>query len=137
MTFKLRTQSETDIQSAILCALGKQGCRLKLRKGKSVTLELDGLYCLPGRVFWRANCGGLSISGRPMKGNPSGTADILGVLNGRPVALEVKTETGKQRDTQVHWQAVWESAGGLYAIVRSVGEAIRVVEEWEAQNVCI
>lgn len=130
MTFKLRTQSETDIQAAILCALGKQGARVVQKKGKP-TLERDGLFKAPGSVFWRANCGGLSITGRPMRGNPSGTADILGVVNGLPVALEVKRRTGKQRESQAHWQAAWEAAGGRYAIVRSVSEAVALRDEWK------
>ena len=123
----VQEQSEGDIQSAILHALGRQDVRMVAKRGRYVA-ERDGLYKRPGCVFWRANCGGLSITGRPMRGNPSGTADILGVVGGRSVALEVKTRTGKQRESQAHWQAAWEAAGGLYAIVRSVGEAVRAVE---------
>lgn len=131
MAFKLKapSPSETDIQSAILHALGRQDVRMVAKRGRYVA-ERDGLYKRPGCVFWRANCGGLSISGRPMRGNPSGTADILGVVNGRSVALEVKTRTGKQRESQAHWQAAWEAAGGLYAIVRSAREAVRAVDGW-------
>ena len=113
---------ESDIQSAILRALGQQDVRMVQKRGR-VVAEKDGLYKAPGSVFWRANCGGLSMSGRPMRGNPSGTADILGVVSGRPVALEVKRASGKQSEIQTHWQRVWEAAGGLYAVVRSVGEA--------------
>lgn len=125
---------ETDIQASILSALGRQDVRMVAKRGRYVA-EKDGLYKRPGCVFWRANCGGLSITGRPMRGNPAGTADILGVVNGRSVALEVKTLSGKQRETQAHWQAAWEAAGGLYAIVRSVGEAVRVVEGWKKLEV--
>ena len=131
MAFRLKALNplESDIQSAILNALGRQDVRMIAKRGRYVA-ERDGLYKRHGCVFWRANCGGLSISGRPMRGNPSGTADILGVVNGRSVALEVKTRTGKQRDSQAHWQAAWEAAGGLYAIVRSVGEAVSTVNGW-------
>lgn len=117
---------ETDIQASILAALGRQDVRMVAKRGRYVA-EKDGLFKRPGCVFWRANCGGLSITGRPMRGNPAGTADILGVVNGRPVALEVKTLTGKQRESQAHWQAVWKAAGGLYAIVRSAREAVLLV----------
>ena len=129
--FKLKPiqPRETDIQSSILAALGRQDVRMVAKRGRYVA-EKDGLYKRHGCVFWRANCGGLSITGRPMRGNPAGTADILGVVNGRSVALEVKTSTGKQRETQAHWQAAWQAAGGLYAIVRSVREAVGVVDGW-------
>lgn len=131
MAFKLKalTQSEGDIQSAILHALGRQDVRMVQKRGHYVA-EKDGLYKRTGCVFWRANCGGLSITGRPMRGNPAGTADILGVVNGRSVALEVKTSSGKQRESQAHWQAAWEAAGGLYAIVRSVRDAVLLVNGW-------
>ena len=125
----VQEQSEGDIQSAILHALGRQDVRMVAKRGRYVA-ERDGLYKRPGCVFWRANCGGLSITGRPMRGNPSGTADILGVVNGRPVAMEVKRSSGKQSEVQAHWQRAWEAAGGLYAVVRSVGEAIEVRERW-------
>lgn len=120
--FKLtiKEPSETDIQADILSALGRQDRVLVDRKGQKAWV-LDGLYKRPGGVFWRANCGG-----RVIRGNPNGTADILGVIHGRPVAIEVKTRTGKQRPSQAHWQAAWEAAGGLYVVVRSVQEAV----EW-------
>ena len=120
---------EADIQSAILCALGRQDVRMVQKRGRCIA-EKDGLYKAPGSVFWRANCGGLSITGRPMRGNPAGTADILGVVNGRPVALEVKRPSGKQSENQAHWQRAWEAAGGLYAVVRSVREAVEARERW-------
>lgn len=125
---------ESDIQSAILRALGRQDVRMVAKKGRYVA-EKDGLYKRPGSVFWRANCGGLSISGRPMRGNPSGTADILGVVNGRPVAMEVKRSSGKQSEVQAHWQRAWEAAGGLYVVVRSVSEAIEARERWANYSV--
>jgi len=120
--------SETDIQAGVLNALGRQDRVLVDRKGQKVWV-LDGLYKRPGGVFWRANCGGGMAGGRVIRGNPNGTADILGVIHGRPVAIEVKTRTGKQSASQAHWQTAWEAAGGLYIVVRSVREALDWVKE--------
>ncbi len=128
--FKLTIEepSETDIQADILQALGRQDRVLVDRKGQKVWV-LDGLYKRPGGVFWRANCGGGMANGRVIRGNPNGTADILGVINGRPVAIEVKTRTGKQSDIQRSWQTSWEAAGGIYIVARSVQEVVEWFKE--------
>lgn len=53
-----------------------------------------------------------------------GSPDILGCLDGRWIGLEVKTATGRQRETQIAFQAAIERAGGLYAVVRSPEDAV-------------
>ena len=125
----IKEPSETEIQIAILTALGVQTRRKTVRKGV-IAYKLDGIYRRGGAMFWRANAGFGIAGGRPVQGNPSGTADILGCLGGRAVALEVKTRKGEQAESQRHWQSAWEAAGGLYAIVRSVREAVEVVRGW-------
>ena len=59
--------------------------------------------------------------------NQDGVADILGNYHGVPVAIEVKTDKGKQRPNQLAWQLKWELLNGLYIIARSwedVAEAL-------------
>lgn len=60
-----------------------------------------------------------------------GEADLRLTLNGRAIALEAKAlETGDvQRESQVKWQAKFEAAGGFYAVVHSVDEAVAAVEK--------
>ena len=53
-----------------------------------------------------------------------GTADILGCIAGRPVAIEVKAGRDKQSAKQKDFQAAWERAGGLYFIARDVTECM-------------
>ncbi len=53
-----------------------------------------------------------------------GSSDILGVLNGRFVAPEVKTRTGKQRELQINFERAFRRAGGLYLLARSPEEAL-------------
>lgn len=77
---------------------------------------------------------------RPVKvGNP-GQSDLLAVVAvtitpdmvGQTVGLawfpEVKTPSGKQRDTQRAFQAAVERRGARYDLVRSPGEAVAIIE---------
>jgi len=48
-----------------------------------------------------------------------GMPDIIAVINGRFIGIEVKSATGKQEPEQVEWQAKLERAGGQYILARS------------------
>ncbi len=79
----------------------------------------------PGGIFWRQNAGRIrSDRGDWVSLGPPGIADIVGVLNGRAVFVEVKTATGKQRDVQKKFQQAVEKAGGIYIVARSPQAAI-------------
>jgi len=63
-----------------------------------------------------------------------GICDILALprirgwtLNPVPVAIEVKSSTGKQSEAQQEWQAWWTRVGFVYLLVHSVEELER---EW-------
>jgi hypothetical protein len=135
---KLRGPLEKSIQAWILASLGVQARRFvvspKTGKGKWVGTGI--FVAREGSYFWRANSGqkpylGQTRDGEPFrglfKGAPKGTADILGVVCGVSVALEVKREGERQDEAQREWQAIHEAAGGVYAVVRSPGEAQAVV----------
>jgi hypothetical protein len=87
-----------------------QGERLKLAPGSTLTVE-------PGMVVLR--------NGRPVKFGLEGSADILGSAMGWALAIEVKTDVGRQREQQGKFQTAWQNAGGLYIIARSVADAQR------------
>lgn len=53
----------------------------------------------------------------------SGMADIMVFTNRGVIFLEVKTEKGKQRDTQIKFEQMCTTLGVQYTIVRSVKEA--------------
>lgn len=55
---------------------------------------------------------------------PPGTPDLLGVWNGRALAIEVKSLKGRQREEQVAFQRAWECKGGLYILARSVDDVL-------------
>lgn len=85
-----------------------QGQRLNLAPGAMVHME-------PGMVVLRG--------ARPIDFGLKGSADIMGAYCQRPVAVEVKTETGRQETDQRYFEQAWVKAGGLYVLARSVDEA--------------
>ena len=81
-------------------------------------------------VFWQNDTGSArSMDGkRVIRFGCPGSPDIIGCLDGRWIGLEVKTETGRQRETQIAFQDAIIRAGGLYAVVRSPEGAIEFLE---------
>jgi hypothetical protein len=49
-----------------------------------------------------------------------GVADVLGIWQGRPLAIEVKTKTGRVSPHQKEFLAMWTAAGGIGFVARSV-----------------
>jgi hypothetical protein len=83
------------------------------------------LGSVPGLVLWRNNIGVADVRDYKVRfgvGGPGG-ADLIGCLNGRFIAIEVKTATGRQSNDQRIFQALVESKGGVYVILRSVDDA--------------
>jgi hypothetical protein len=78
----------------------------------------------PGLVLWRNNVGIAEHRGQRVRyGLAVGSADLVGCLDGRFVALEVKTATGRAAPEQRLWLDLVRRYGGFAAIVRSVDEA--------------
>lgn len=78
-----------------------------------------GCYC------WRENTGGYKPEGskRYIRYGTPGAADIIGVLpTGRFLAVETKSEKGKQTDKQRLFQERVEACKGVYLLVHSVEE---------------
>ena len=102
------SNAETDIHNRILAALSAE--------------------FHPRGIFWRQNAGRVrSDRGAWVSLGPPGISDIVGVLDGRAVFVEVKTNTGKQRDAQRKWQAAVERAEAIYIIARSPEEALDAI----------
>ena len=78
-------------------------------------------------VVVRVQAGSFSVGNRFIRGAEAGTADLIGVVDGIPVAIEVKTRTGRQTDTQREWAERWTDAGGLYVLARSATEALEAI----------
>lgn len=58
-----------------------------------------------------------------------GTADILCTVKGRAVWMEGKTKNGKLNAAQVAFRAKVTRCGALHYIIRSPGDAVRIVKE--------
>jgi hypothetical protein len=117
----------------ILRGLGQE--QFRLVDGKMVP---TGIYVSKdGSYFWRCNSGERIYSyttkeGRRKKGKfkaaPAGTADILGVILGVSIAIEVKRPGEKPSDVQQWWAEIHERAGGVRVWVESFEQAKREVK---------
>lgn len=79
--------------------------------------------------FWRNNTGAQKIdngsSKRFVRYGLPGSADIIGVHKGRFIAIEVKSQRGRQSDNQRQFQRSIEDAGGIYILAFSVDDALK------------
>lgn len=99
-------RSEANIQNDIWIALSQAGC-----------------------LVWRNNTGVLKDkTGRPIKfGLCKGSSDLVGVApDGRFLAVEVKTATGRIRPEQEAFIAAVKRNGGRAGIARNVQDALDI-----------
>lgn len=54
-----------------------------------------------------------------------GVADILGIYEGRPLAIEVKSEKGRPTQEQKNFLRLWAEQGGIAILARSI-EDVRI-----------
>jgi len=91
-------------------------------------LILDYLQLLPQSRFWKNNTMGIyDPTTRKMrtlngKHHARGAADILGVINGRFVAIEVKRPKGKVSEQQELFLQSIVDAGGIAFVAYSLGD---------------
>ena len=94
---------ETEIQRAIIDGLRWRG--------------ILAFRCQPAPVPIR---NGRSIVGfRKADQFNIGMPDIVCVIEGRFIGIEVKSETGRQSAEQIEWQAKIKKAGGTYVLAHS------------------
>jgi hypothetical protein len=105
---KRATSSESRIQQDIRLALG----------------------LLDGCVFWRNNVGlAVHEGGDVMRyGLAPGSSDLIGIVDGRFCALEVKSVRGRVTEDQRTFLELVRKVGGFAAVVRSVEEAAQAIE---------
>ena len=84
---------------------------------------------------WRQNSGTFAERNRDgsmryVRANTArGMSDIMGVLrDGRTLAIEVKSRTGRMRPGQEEFLASIRAAGGVAGVCRSVEDAVRLLE---------
>lgn len=88
-------------------------------------------------TVFRANVGlFFTKDGRPARtGLPVGFSDLFGFTkDGRPFFLEIKTEKGRPTTQQEQFLASMRERGAIAGVVRSVDEALRLVDYPELNN---
>lgn len=109
---------------------------LKLSEADLKTSVIDYLqYKMNMRQLWftRLNSGTFILESegqfrRRITGCPKGTADILVITAGRVIFFELKTETGRMSNAQASFKLAVEEQKAEYYVIRSVNEAIGVIE---------
>lgn len=108
-------------------------------RGKTLEVELQRTICeylaYLGIFFWRSN--NIPVFGRSGDGamrfrrlpkyTPRGLPDIIVIINGHFVGLEVKREGFKQTTDQIFMQQQIEDNGGYYYVVSTL-EDIRKID---------
>lgn len=59
-----------------------------------------------------------------------GVADILGIYNGRPLAIEVKSEKGRLSPEQKQFLHDWAAQGGIAIVARSPEDVALRLDHW-------
>jgi hypothetical protein len=69
-------------------------------------------------------------------GSYPGTADLIGVVNGRGVALELKAPGGRYKVTPAQEQFLqrWRDAGGMGLVVASEEDLNSFLSNWRGQD---
>lgn len=111
---------ETKIQNRILLALSEAGCTVWRNEtsgawvGKQIHRDGDQVTLTNARMITF----GLAV----------GSSDIVGIApNGRFLAIEVKTSTGRATKEQLRFIEAVNNAGGIAGIARSVEDALNLI----------
>ena len=85
---------------------------------------------LRGVFHYRQNSGGMPTRGGGfIRFGTPGAPDIVCVMQGRYIGIEVKDIKGRLSDNQKRFQESLEAAGGIYLIARDVDEVIKYIEQ--------
>ena len=92
------------------------------------TQDLIRLECQDIALLWRNNTGQDTVT-RVRYGLCVGSADLIGLRrsDGRFVAAEVKSSTGRVRQEQARFLDAVKACGGLSGVARSVEEAREII----------
>lgn len=114
--------SESSIQKRVMAAIGARDGVLVWRQQSGAFRALDD----PKRIV---RVGTVGMSDALAVVEVEITPAMVGKRIGVAVGIEFKSEKGRQSDAQAAWQKAFEGCGGTYAIVRSVEDAVALVEK--------
>lgn len=93
----------------------------------AIQAQIIQYLSLKGIFHYRNNSGGFKDANNHFyRFGAVGSPDIICVVEGRFVGIEVKAPGGKQSDHQISFQKRLEGAGGRYVLVYSLDELISV-----------
>lgn len=84
-----------------------------------------------GHRLWRSNAGRIvTKDNRIVQLMPKGFPDTVGFrkTDGKFIAIEVKTESGRLRPEQIKFKKFAENMPILYGVARSVEDALKIIE---------
>lgn len=89
------------------------------------------LDAIPGARFFRNNSG-VDLDRKVRYGLGKGSADLIGIVDGRFVSIEIKTPRGRATPEQRAWRDTVVRMGGFACFVTSPAEAVAFVSEVRA-----
>lgn len=81
---------------------------------------LPGVIVMINRVTYGTRRGAQNVE---LFGLGKGTPDLVVIVCGMLLGLELKTATGRQSEDQKRVEAAWTEAGAIYRLARNVDEA--------------
>lgn len=97
-------------------------------EGKLLLAIKAALHKEPGLLLWRNSVGATKHEGRLVTyGLAVGSADFIGLLDGRFIALEAKTAAGRLSDAQSSFLDMVRRFGGFACVVRSAADAVAAI----------
>lgn len=102
----------------------------------AIRKELGDKRRYPDLALFRNNTGVLmDENGRRVAfGLCKGSSDLIGILEGRFIAIEVKTPDGRETEEQKLFGAGIEQLGGAYCVARSVADAVVFIERLRREH---
>lgn len=92
---------------------------------KSTQKSILEYLTIKGIFHYRNNSGGFKDQrNRFYRFGALGSPDIVAVVNGQYVAIEVKDIKGRQNDNQINFQKALERAGGKYILAKSLDDVV-------------
>ena len=86
---------------------------------------------IKGIFAYKQNCGGFKnpTGGFYRFSSMNGLPDIVCIIKGKYIGVELKVDKKEQSDFQIIFQENLEKAGGAYYIIRSLEDLEKVVKE--------
>lgn len=116
---------ETNLQNSILLDIGARQDVFVWRNQTGVFRSFDN----PDRIIKVGNPGAPDILGVVMT---TITPDMVGMQVGIAIGPEIKTGTGRQSDQQKKWEAAFTARAGVYRIIRSTAEMVKLISDVKA-----